>query len=179
MTWILWLYTKDSLVIYQGFFGYIPRILWLLLSTCDLRDASASKNMQCNILTAYFLAVSLSFYNILIFPIFFVRKQQDDAVRWMIAVHYWPIWIRGLLKNNCSGKEVSSIKEMSGKFQDKKIMQKLFRILLLQTAMIINTGKQTWHISFNFAPTKLTTKVVALVEIQAWNLKNSIEPGKR
>ena len=58
-------------------------------------------------------------------------------------------------------------------------MQKLFRILLLQTAMIINTGKQTWHISFNFAPTKLTTKVVALVEIQAWNLTNSIEPGKR
>ena len=93
-------------------------------------------------------------------------------MRWMIAVHYWPIWIRGLLKNNCSGREVSSIKEMSGKFQDKKIMQKLFRILLLQTAMIINTGKQTWHISFNFAPTKLTTKVVALVEIQASNLTN-------
>ena len=35
----------DSVVIYQGFCGYIPRILWLLLSTCDLRDASASKNI--------------------------------------------------------------------------------------------------------------------------------------
>ena len=33
---IRWLYTKDSLVIYQGFIGY-------LLSTCNLRDASASK----------------------------------------------------------------------------------------------------------------------------------------
>ena len=147
----------------------------------DLRDASASKNLKCNNLTAYFLAVSLSPCFSIIFSYFpFSLWENNERMRWMIAVHYWPIWIRGLLKNNCSGKEVSSIKEMSGKFQDKKrIMQKLFRILLLQTAMIINTGKQTWHISFNFAPTKLTTKVVALVEIQAWNLTNSIEPGKR
>ena len=33
----------DSVVIFYGFCGYLPRILWLLLSTCNLRDASASK----------------------------------------------------------------------------------------------------------------------------------------
>ena len=37
----------DSVVIYQGFSGYIPRIQWLLLSNIDLRDASASKNTAC------------------------------------------------------------------------------------------------------------------------------------
>ena len=36
----------DSVVIYNGFCGYIPRILWLLLSTCNLRDASASKKLR-------------------------------------------------------------------------------------------------------------------------------------
>ena len=36
----------DSVVVYNGFCGYIPRILRLLLSTCNPRDASASKKLR-------------------------------------------------------------------------------------------------------------------------------------
>ena len=37
----------------NGFCGYIPKILWLLLSTCNIRDASASKNGQLSMSTLH------------------------------------------------------------------------------------------------------------------------------